>query len=418
MSNLPVLWVPPVSPPDPDERPPKRRGNGGVLLAATAILGSLLAIVAVSGSVWTSDPVAAPAEKTALAVTDTVPADAREAAVPLPKPAPTRTQVATGPSPETSGGNQPYIASPPAPPAQTGPGARTAAGPDGRPVRVIGIDRPSADMAQGEPSRDVAERRTKDDLAPVRVPAPASASVPAAPEPAPAITAATPRGTIDEAPSSPAPQVAAPSSPAPQVAAPSSREPQTGAASSREPQIAAPAEAPVVAAPSSPSVVRVEAPSVPQGPDAVSAEPAPAGSAATVVPETVPLPPKRVAPPPTPRAASAERGDDFADRLAAIRRAEGRRAVEARPPPPDDDEEEIVVAPRRRWGFVPPFFDERPRGPVLRPYEAPPRVVTESAPHEENCHYHAWPTEDMAFHRTVRCHWHRDPDDPSIRYVR
>ncbi|NLH79445.1 MAG: hypothetical protein GX458_01180 [Phyllobacteriaceae bacterium] len=135
---------------------------------------------------------------------------------------------------------------------------------------------------------------------------------------------------------------------------------------------------------------------------------------------------------------------DFADRLAAIRRSEARRAVEVAPraveapsrvvvdPPPrqrvvrpqvvEEDpnvDEEVIVVPRRHWSLIPPFFDERPRRPALPSYDPPPsREAVDRAPRGENCHYHAWPTEDMAFHRSVKCHWHRDPNDPSIRYVR
>ena len=54
--------------------------------------------------------------------------------------------------------------------------------------------------------------------------------------------------------------------------------------------------------------------------------------------------------------------------------------------------------------------------PALRSWDRPDRVA--GAPHGESCHYHLYPTDDMAFHREVRCHWHEDPRDPSIRYVR
>ena len=89
-------------------------------------------------------------------------------------------------------------------------------------------------------------------------------------------------------------------------------------------------------------------------------------------------------------------------------------------PLPEDEEDVIVAAPpprEQRWGFVPPFFGG-PRGEVLRPFEAPPREAMRREVRGENCHYHAWPTEDMAFHRGIRCHWHQDPGEPSLRYVR
>ncbi len=481
MSNLPVLWVPPVTPPDPDERPPKRRGNRGVLVAAIAIVGLPLLAVAVHGTVWTPAEATDAVAESASAVQAVRPAATD--ATPLPKPLPLR--VATGPSPETSGGNQPYIAGPlppkaaPAPadratppmPSAAVPAPRTAIGPDGRPVRVIGIDRPSADMAQGEPPREIPERRTKDDTA--TAPATAATVVPApvAPvvEPAPAVTAApiapaTPRGSIEATrgdvaePAAPPPSTrsaetpavvkAAPETPVAAPAAPVSV-PEAPIAETAAPvstpaapavDEAAPSHPSIVVAPaapraSAPSVVRVGPPEpgpVVRVPPAQAAEtpaealaPAPVSPPSTkaeAMPRPVPLPPKRIARPAEPRAVDPGESGDFADRLAAIRRAESHRAVERRrpaePPPAYEDDEEVVVVPRRHWGWIPPFFGGERRGPVLRSYEAPPRVVTERAVRGENCHYHAWPTEDMAFHRTVRCHWHRDAEDASIRYVR
>lgn len=482
MSNLPVLWVPPVTPPDPDERPPKQRGNRGVLVAAVAIVGLPLLAAAVHGSVWTpvetTDAVAATSSGTAPAA-----AEVEATPVALPKPAPFR--VATGPSPETSGGNQPYIAAPspptapkapatpvaqPAPtssaptvaaPAPAAPPApRTAVGPDGRPVRVIGIDRPSADMAQGEPPREVSERRTKDDASSAPTPAtPAAAAAMPAPvaptsEPAPAAVAApiapaAPRGSIDTPRAAAAPSVpnesdgpavvkAEPEKPAVPGGAPEAPLAEKAAPVVDEP---APTKPSIVVAPAAPraetpSVVRVGPPdpgpvvrappaqAVEAPAEAVPATPAsPPPAKAEAMPRPVPLPPKRVARPAEPAAADPAGSGDFADRLAAIRRAESRRAAERRavePPPPayEDDDEEVVVVPRRPWGWVPPFFGGERHGPALRSYEPPPRIVTERAVRGENCHYHAWPTEEMAFHRTVRCHWHRDPEDPSIRYVR
>jgi hypothetical protein len=111
MSNLPVLWVPPVAPPDPDERPPKRRGNRGVLLAAAAIVGLPVLALAMQAAVSKTPEPAAIADVSAPA-----------AAAPAAKTAAEDTRIATGPSPETSGGNQPYIAAP-TPPAATAPAA-------------------------------------------------------------------------------------------------------------------------------------------------------------------------------------------------------------------------------------------------------------------------------------------------------
>lgn len=432
MSNLPVLWVPPVAPPDPDERPPKRRGNRGVLAAAVAIVGLPLLAIAVYGAVGVSTEMSEPATAHAAPSSPVAarPATVVEATpVALPKAAPSRLTVATGPSPETSGGNQPYIAAPPTPtppaspapsPTVEAPKARAAVGADGRPVRVIGIDRPSADMAQGEPARAIPERRTKDDAAP----APATVATP--------ITPATPRGSIDGSMGA-----AAGSTPAPVV---TTAEPDGPIAAKPAPVVApsAPAKPTVVEAPAAPqdapSVVRVGPPEagavVREPPAPVTAKPAeattpqsvaPPATTAEAKPRPVPLPPKRATAPAERREVDGAGTGDFADRLAAIRRAESRRAVEARkiaPPVDETDEEVIVVAPRRPWGWVPPFFQDRPRGPVLRPYEAPPRTVSERDLRGENCHYHAWPTDEMAFHRSVRCHWHRDPEDPSIRYVR
>lgn len=89
------------------------------------------------------------------------------------------------------------------------------------------------------------------------------------------------------------------------------------------------------------------------------------------------------------------------------------------------DDEEVVIERPRRWSLFPPYYyGDRPveRRSVLRPYEPEPRIRTYAEPRThyagQNCHFHAYPVEGMPFHRDVRCHWHRDADDPSLRYVR
>ena len=254
-------------------------------------------------------------------------------------------------------------------------------------MRVIGIDKRTGDMtdpAAAAPPTRVAEPEK---------PAPAAPSA--------AVEPAAPRGSIVEtAPSQPAapqPPVAV----APQPAAP------------EKPAVAVQEPTPPVAAPP----VEASRPTVL----------APRAETKQAEPKPKPALPKREAVRTPSRDEDIPRADggnggDFADRLAAIRRDEARRAVE-RPrhvaPPEDYEDEEVVVVPRPRWGWQPPvFFDDRPRGPVLRSFERPAREASSRGPIGENCHYHAWPTEDMAFHRQVQCHWHRDPGDPSLRYVR
>lgn len=89
------------------------------------------------------------------------------------------------------------------------------------------------------------------------------------------------------------------------------------------------------------------------------------------------------------------------------------------------DDEEVVIERPRRWSLFPPYYyGDGPveRRTVLRPYEPEPRIRTYTEPRAhyagQNCHFHAYPVEGMPFHRDVRCHWHRDADDPSLRYVR
>jgi hypothetical protein len=91
---------------------------------------------------------------------------------------------------------------------------------------------------------------------------------------------------------------------------------------------------------------------------------------------------------------------------------------------PAAEDEEVVVVPRRRtwsaWGWVPFVGPGDPR-PPLRAYPSQPGESGRLARDQrldDSCHWHAWPVEGMAFHREIRCHWHEDPGDPSIRYVR
>lgn len=413
MSNLPVLWVPPVTPPDPDERPPKRRSNKGVLLAAVVILATPFLAVAVFGG---SKP--APV-KTVEATTQPPVAVASETVAPVVAP-PVAAPTAIGPSPDTSGGNQPYIAAPVAAPTPAADADKAAAeapqavGADGRPVRVIGLDRRPEDRGEtvsrpARPPAAKAEAPAAERL--VVVPAPdhvVTVPPPAKPEgsaPAPVrIEAATPRGSIGEPVAPGAARVDPTPDPEPKAAASKATEPKPTPPRVAEPKFPEPKiTEPKVAEPkvAEPKAAAPKVASRPVEPDRSKA----------------PLPPRReTAARPEGEMAPPAGADGFADRLAAIRRAEGRRAVE--PPPMADDEEVVVPARPRRWGFVPPFFDGAPRGPVLRSFEEPPREASRRDPRADNCHYHAWPTEEMVFHRTVRCHWHQDPDDPSIRYVR
>ncbi len=414
-SNLPVLWVPPVTPPDPDERPPKRRGNLGVILAALVIVGLPLG----AWATWTRTA-GAPADATQQAKV----AEVETAAPAKPETPPAKAE----PAPSTSGGNLPYIARPtqpaapapnaaaqpaPAAPPSPAPAATAEApvplGPDGRPVRVIGIDKRSGDMtepaAAAPPTRVAEPEKPAPAAPPAAAPSPSAAIAPAPVEPA------APRGSIVEAapPQAPAPQP-------PVAVAPQPSQPEKPAVAVTEP--AAPVAVPPSAAP---TVITPPAEaSRPATPAPKSAETKP------TEPKAKPVPPKREAARTPSRDEDIPRADggngDFADRLAAIRRDEARRAVERPryvPPPEDYEDEEVVVVPRPRWGWQPPvFFDDRPHGPVLRPFERPAREAASRGPVGENCHYHAWPTEDMAFHRQIQCHWHRDPRDSSLRYVR
>lgn len=122
----------------------------------------------------------------------------------------------------------------------------------------------------------------------------------------------------------------------------------------------------------------------------------------------------------TATAAPQTEAQNFAARLEALRRGDVRPPSSMEAAPPEDDEE-VVVVPRRRhwsaWSWVPFVGDPGPR-PTLRTYPTQPSRVARDERVDDSCHWHAWPVEGMAFHREIRCHWHDDPNDPSIRYVR
>lgn len=373
MSNLPVLWVPPVTPPSPEDRPPRNRRTRNLLLGAAVLIATPLLIVAVLGQTGKGE------------------------------------RVAEGPS--TSGGSQPYIAAPATTPA-TGAQKETPADPAPTAAAVPTTPAPTSPAPSPSTSATTTSARTE-----------------AAPEPTPPTTVngadGQPVRVIDigkrpgEAPTTVVaqpPVKAAPGEPA---------KPQDSRAA-----------APATAAPIAPQAIRPSVdPTSPAKPATATATPnvtAPVtGEAATTAaPQSVPLPEKKpvaretttprarvaVQPPADGRTTSR---DDFSERLGAIRRSESRRAVEAEPPIVDEEDDGVIVVPRRRgWGFLPPLFgsDEPPR-PALRSFDPPDRLVRNRPSRAENCHYHAYPTDDMTFHRDVRCHWHDDPNDPSLRYV-
>lgn len=91
----------------------------------------------------------------------------------------------------------------------------------------------------------------------------------------------------------------------------------------------------------------------------------------------------------------------------------------------EDDASEYYVYRPRRWRDTYPYvyaYPEYRTAPgALRPFAASPRYyyVQPSGPGGgDNCHYHVYPSDGMRFHREIRCHWHEDAGDPSIRYVR
>jgi hypothetical protein len=431
-NNLPVLWVPPVPPQAPENRPPRASRRPQIVTLAALLIGTpILAWATMTGN-------EAPAVRPGAAV-------AREASVKPSVPqaekvsAPLRlAETSTSAGPATSGGSQPYLTDAPTaakPKPEAKPAKETSAAPaavdaEGRAVRVIDMNQradgdgpiepkpvtpPVAAAPRPAAEKPGAAKAAAPDTAKVAPPtAPAAKAEPSpAAVPSPAVAAKAPvpaapselRSTIDTPPTTAhtgdAAAVAAPK-PA-DTAASSDKAPAPAAEIAAKP--AAEKPAPVTAAPKpgsgSTSVVTVAPPATPAKPTKI---PAPR--------------PKETTPALAggPDAAARSENRDFADRLAAVRRDEGRR-LRAAPPPIDDDEAEIVVVPRRGWSIFPSFEDEVPARPVLRPFDPPPRVAERPAAHS-NCHFHAWPTEEMEFHRDVQCHWHRHARDTSLRYVR
>lgn len=90
----------------------------------------------------------------------------------------------------------------------------------------------------------------------------------------------------------------------------------------------------------------------------------------------------------------------------------------------DDDSDYYVYRPRRwrdSYPYVYAYPEYRTAPGVMRPFSSSPRYyyVQPMGPGGgDNCHYHAFPGDGMRFHREIRCHWHEDAGDPSIRYVR
>lgn len=405
---LPVVYVPPVTPPSPDERPPRAsRRPRIVLLAALTIGVSALAWAGMSGG-GASEPSPATAVSgpstsggsqpyltgVADAKSDpkTEPQNAAPTATAPTKPAeaqlePAKATPAATPMPEPAKA-APVVAAPAPPTPATPDPATPSAGAEGQPVRVIEMNRKAADAPPApKPAPSVAEPEAK--------PAPA----PVAAEPTPAKPTEM-RGAVAEPAATPAP---AP----PLQAAPAQVTPPAAARRSTPP-----------VATTTPST-----PKAPAKPAEAKADHRPglqplAGSATTpgLKPATPVAKAPLQAPPPAARVQPPSNGD-FADRLATVRRDEQRR-LQAPPATGWEDDEEVVVVPQRRgWSILPPFFDDRPTRPVLRPYDPPPRVAERPVGHS-NCHYHAWPTEEMDFHREIACHWHANPRDPSLRYVR
>lgn len=411
MSNLPVLWVPPVEPPSPEDRPPPPRGRRGLLLAAVAALVVPIAAWALMGG-HGADRAPGPGTSGGSLPYLMSPED-KAAAKPAPpsgapvgpaattSPAPSAAPVESAATPAASSPTAPPLAAAPTPPAVTEPPATTppatarAATPeptgDGQGVRVIDMTKPNGGgHAVARPAvslPDTAQQPT------TRRPAPPPATTSTPPS-------ATPAATAGSSPATPPP-------------------------TSGESAAVAP---PVSPAPSTPATSR-EAPVAPR-------EAAPEK-------KTVARPPAHA---PAKPAASGSSSSDFADRLATIRRAEEPpprvlgappRNLEVPPSVADDEDTRIVTpslprderyVPRRSrdadWdddARLPPAGipgDDPPPRRALRPFEGPDRMVRAGAPRGEDCHYHAYPTDDMAFHRDIRCHWHDDPNDPSIHYTR
>ncbi len=389
MSNLPVLWIPPIEPPSPDDRPPVPRRSRGRLLAAVAVLVVPLSAWALIGG---GNRSGAPGPVTSGGSQPYLTTDGKAPLKPDTLPTPTQTSptttapVAASPSTEAPAASATSrTPSPTEAPSATTATARPASpegSSEGQGVRVIDMNKPNGGgHAIARPAvslPDTAQAPT------TRRPAAATSqpvtSQPASPPPASSSTASAPPAS----PSASSTEASAP------IAPPRDQTTERKAAT-RQPSVTAPAGA----------------------------------------------------------AASSAGASDFADRLATMRRSEeGTPRVLGAPPrylevPPsvDDEEDTRVVTPslprderydrpkyRRdsdsNWddeGPLPPAGipgdDPAPRR-TLRPYDTPDRIVRSGTPRGENCHYHAYPADDMPFHREVRCHWHEDPNDPSIHYTR
>jgi ribonuclease E len=459
-NNLPVLWVPPVPPQAPENRPPRASRRPQIVTLAALLIGTpILAWATMTGNDTPADR--ATVAEVAVATPKPVAPQPQKAAA----PAPVRlAETATSAGPATSGGSQPYLtdapaaakAKPEAKPAKETATAPAAVDAEGRPVRVIDMNQRSDGETAVEPK-------------PVAPPVATAAPHPAAENPD-AVKSATPDAKKTAAPDRPAPATAAakaepkpPVTPPAPVAAKDTPSPaaETVRGPVAEPPPAVTAKAPVPAPPSelrstidtppaarsgeaatvvapkpadaAPPREHTPAPEIAakptvEKPATVTAAPKPTSGATSVVTVAPPATPKKPAKIPEPRpkeAAPALAGGpdapartesrDFADRLATVRREEGRR-LRAAPSPIEEDDGEIV-APRRGWSIFPSFEDEAPPRPVLRPFSPPPRVAERPVGHS-NCHFHAWPTEEMEFHRDVQCHWHRNARDTSLRYVR
>lgn len=384
MSNLPVLWIPPIEPPSPDDRPPTPRRSRGWLLATVALLVVPLSAWALIGGGTRDQKASAPTatassqpnvttEGTGPTKTDAPPPAAPTAATPAPlATSPAAESPAAPTSPRTTRATETPAPAPTA--AEAEKPVSSAVGAEGQGVRVIDMNKPNGGgHAVARPAVSLPNTTLQ--------PTTRRPAAVAAPQPP-----VTPPASAATAPST--------NSPPPPIDA------SAPAASTRDPTT---------------------------------------DKKTLTRPAPVATPPKTVEP--------GAGASDFADRLATIRRSEETaprvlgdppRYLEV-PPSIEDDEDTRIVTPsiprddrydrpnRRRdsnWddeNRVPPAGipedDPPPRG-ALRPYDGPDRVVRSSAPRGENCHYHAYPADDMAFHRDVRCHWHEDPNDPSIHYTR
>jgi hypothetical protein len=172
---LPVLYVPPVTPPSPEDRPPPRRRPRLALVAALLIGTPLLAWA----TLWLG--FAAP-EVVALAAT---PIEATRPADPAATTGTLRlAEAATGPAagPATSGGSQPYLAgTAPSPKPEPKPAASDPAS-EGAGVRVIDMNR-KAGTEHPAPPKPAPTVATEAPAKPVATETPAKPADVAAPAP-------------------------------------------------------------------------------------------------------------------------------------------------------------------------------------------------------------------------------------------